>query len=199
MSILIPSTKNWRTGTPTLTDFGGVLTPPLGGPAQKLNRMGNRYSLDIEPPTVATEPDGRIYAGLLSMALTQGGLFAFPQPGLAIGNPGAPVVNGGGQLGSTLALRGFTPGYVIRFNQFFSIILNGRRYLYASGADIAADGAGNVSLPLALMLRRAPADGATCEFAQPYIEGWLKGQVVSWKLRLEPYTDLPTFTIAEAE
>lgn len=173
MSILLPQPRLPQKAVPRLIDAGAVQQGGPGGVAQRLNRLGNRFALDVAYPRLRPEPDGRVVASRVRRALTEGALFPFPQPGLTIGSPGTPVVNGAGQQGSTLALRGFAPNYLVREGQFFSIVHGGRRYLHQAREDWLADGAGAMLLPIVPMLRIAPADGATCEFAQPYIEGYI--------------------------
>lgn len=200
MSILLPSAPGIRTATPRLLDFGGILTPAGGGASQRLNRLGNRFAIDIEVPPALTESAGRIFVARLLRAVSEGALYPFPQPHLVIGTPGSPTVNGAGQAGSTPNLHGFDPGYVVREGQFFSIIHGGRRYLHAATADTTADGSGLMALPIVPMLRISPSDGDVCEFAVPYIEGWLtlSGNAMQWQLQLEPYTQL-SISITEAE
>ena len=170
MSILLPSAPGFRAGKPRLLDFGATLTPPGGGAAQRLNRIGNRFALDVEVGTSRADVAGRVLASRLMQALTQGALYPFPQDL----NPGAVgsgvTVNGGGQTGSTLSLRGFPAGYQVREGQFLSLVHNGRRYLHAAAADGAADGNGGLVLPIVPMLRISPGDGEIAEFAQPMIE-----------------------------
>ncbi|SEM62980.1 hypothetical protein SAMN05192583_0893 [Sphingomonas gellani] len=173
MSIELPQPRMPQTAVPKLIDWGADLTPPMGGPSQRLNRIGDRFALVINYPRLKPEPDARILMARVRRAKREGALFPFPQPGLEIGNPGTPVVNGAGQQGSSLQLRGFTAGYVVREGQFFSIIFAGRRYLHCASADVTATASGTMLLPIHPMLRISPNSGATCEFAQPYIEGTL--------------------------
>lgn len=198
MAILLPSLPGIRTAEPRLLDFGGVQQGAMGGAAQRLNRLGNRFSLSVELPPALSATEGRIYVARLLRALTEGAIYPFPQHGLDIGTPGAPLVNGAGQSGSTLTLDGFTPGYVVREGQFFSIIHAGRRYLHQAAAEATADGAGNIVLPITPMLRISPANNAVCEFAVPYIEGFVSGDSASWRLMLEPF-HLISFSITEAQ
>lgn len=197
MSILLPPKPAIRTAAPRLLDFGAVLTPPGGGPSQRLNRLGNRFAVDVVAATSRSGAEGRILVARLMRALTEGVLLPFWQ-GLDVGTPGTPQVNGGGQQGSTLQLKGFTSGYAVREGQFFSIIYGGRRYLHAAAADVTASDTGTMALPIVPMLRISPNDGATCEFVQPMIEGFLAGNQVQWQLQLAPYTDV-SFTVTEAE
>jgi hypothetical protein len=129
-------------------------------------------------------------------ALTAGALFVLPQD-FVNAAAGTPVVNGAAQLGSTLQLRGFVANAPIFEGQFFSIIFAGRRYLHCVTADTAADSAGAAVISLVPMLRISPNDGATCEFEQPMIEGFLSGNAFEWDMQTDPYLDL-SFTITEA-
>ena len=199
MSILLPYTRGMRSAVPSVLDFGGVQAPPGGGAMQKLNRVGDRYTLTVTPPLLRSEPEGRIYASRLRRAKREGAIFAFPQDGLVIGNPGTPLVSGAGQTGMTLDIDGMTPGYVVCEGQFFSIIIGGRRYLYAAAAQTAVNGAGQIALPIEVPVRVSPGDNAVCEFATPMIEGFLSGDDVRWELLREPFIQIPDFTITEAE
>jgi hypothetical protein len=196
-SIVLPTAPLPQSATPHYLDFGGVQTPPGGGASQKLNRLGDRYAIDITTPRLKPEPDGRIWVQRLQRAMKRGAIYPFPQPGLIIGNPGSPVVDGAGQAGSLLALRGFAPGYTVREGQYFSIIHGGRRYLHSAAVQTTANGAGTMTLSITPMLRIAPADGATCEFAEPMIEGFLGGNEMAWTLVIARVQGL-TFTITEA-
>lgn len=178
MSVLLPQPRLPQKAVPKLLDWGADQKAPQGGGTQRLNRLGNRFAIEISYPRLRQEPDGRVLSSALRRAKTEGARFAFPQPGLEIGTPGSPVVRGSGQLGSTIALGGFVPGYVVRDGQFFSIVHGGRRYLHCASADRTADASGNLSLPIHPMLRVSPANGATCEFGQPYIEGLISGAEV---------------------
>lgn len=197
MSILLPAKPAPRSATPRLLDFGSDLTPPMGGAMQRLNRLGNRFAIDVTLPPMK-EPLARPYLAALLKGKAEGVLLRFPQPGFDPGNPGAPVVDGAGQTGSLLRVRGASAGYVFKAGQFFSILHGGRRYLHQVNADVAADGTGKATLPITPMLRISPANGATCEFAQPMIEGFLQGNELPWTLDLAAIYGL-SFTLTEVE
>ena len=196
MSVELPQPRLPQAATPKLLDYGADQKAPGGGASQRLNRLGNRFSLDITYPRLKPEPDGRILSARLRRAKTEGALFPVPQPGLAIGVPGAPVVNGAGQAGSSLALRGFVAGYAVREGQFFSIIHGGRRFLHTAAADTVANASGQLVLPVTPMLRIKPADAAICEFAKPYIEGPISGSSVDLQWTAAKAM-IPTITITE--
>ncbi|HEY1605625.1 MAG TPA: hypothetical protein VGF77_08490 [Allosphingosinicella sp.] len=195
MSILITHAK-LRTGKPYLLDYGGELTPALGGAVQRLNRLGNRYAIDVTVPPLPEEPDGRIVTALLRQAKSEGALYPFPQPGLKIGAPGAPVVAGAVAGGTSLPIRAATPGYAVRFGQFLSIVHGGRRYLHSAAAPVVVAADGTAAITLIEMLRTPLSDGDTVELAKPMIEGLLASGNLSWDIQLEPYTGV-AFTISE--
>lgn len=196
MSILLPTRPGVRVATPRLVDFGAVLTPPMGGVAQRLNRIGNRFAVDVEAPTSDSTGIGPRLVARLVAGLTKGVLMPFPQD-VDTGAPGAPVIDGAAQLGSTLSVRGFAANYPIVEGQFFSIIFGGRRYVHmAAGGDVAADASGKAAITIEPMLRISPNDGASVEFGQPMIEGFMSGNV-EWQLQTAPYLDVK-FTVTEA-
>lgn len=198
MSILIPTVGGIVSGDPTLIDFGGVLSSQQGSDDQRLNRIGNRFMLKVEMPSLRTSTDGRQVIARLARAVTEGAIFQFPQSKLVSGQ-GAPVIDGAGQTGSTLRLRGFTPGFTAFEGCFFHILYGGRRYVHGIAADTVADAGGKMALPIWPMSRISPNDGAACEFVAPQIEGFLFGQNgLPWSLPASPYTSVG-FTIREAK
>jgi hypothetical protein len=70
-------------------------------------------------------------------------LINFPLLGERQGSPGSPVVDGAGQAGATLKLRGLNPGYTIKEGYWLSIIdTNDQHYLHnaRSMVRVGADG-----------------------------------------------------------
>ena len=196
MSILLPSSPGVRTAKPRLIDFGTVLNPPMGAVAQRLNRPGNRFGIDVTLPSSEATEDGRIFVSRLVQGLTQGVILRFPQD-TSVGVPGSPVVDGNGQSGMMLACRSFTPEYATKEGMFFSIIHGGRRYLHMIAGQVIVDSTGHAVVPIYPQLRIQPADGDVCEFRVPMIEGFLSGNQLEWQLQTAPYIDL-NFTVSEA-
>ncbi|QTC88192.1 hypothetical protein [Brevundimonas pondensis] len=120
------------------------------------------------------------------------------QPGLVIGAPGAPLINGANQSGRTLNLKGLTPGYVFRKGQWLSLIQNGQRFAYKSSAAATADGSGNMALPLRTMLRVPTLNNAVVEIAQPMVEGWPTIDTDSLTVGVDGLVT-PRFTVEERE
>lgn len=198
MSIELPQPRLPQTATPKLLDWGADLTPPMGGPSQRLNRIGDRFALEIAYPRLKPEPDGRILMARMRRAKREGALFPFPEPGIVAVAYGTPVVNGAAQQGSTLQVRGLAPGVTVVEGKFLSIIYAGQRFLHHTTADVVPNGGGAAALPIFPMLRISPNDGATIELAKPYIEGVLSGNEVAVQLAIARATPA-TITITERD
>ncbi|MES3154340.1 hypothetical protein [Sphingomonas faeni] len=155
--------------------FGGKLQGALGGPAQHIDRAGDRYSQAIETPPMRVQPDGREWHAKLLAAEKEGGLFRISQPGLDIGNPGAPVIAAATLAGTTIPVAGLAAGYVVRAGQWFSIIHAGRRYADQARYAVAADAGGNAAIVMQNLLRVSLAAGDVVEIALPKIEGSVDG------------------------
>ena len=179
MAVALPADPAPQRVTPRLRRFGNDLTPVGGGPVTRVRRLGDRFSLDVQLPPLDYADQAMKWIGRLARGTADTVTLPVPQPGLNIGTPGAPRVNGAGQLGMTLNVDGFTPGYVMREGQFFSIITGGQRFLYVCTADTVATG-GAMVLPFEPMLRRQPANDDVIEVAQPIIEGFIEGRESSW-------------------
>jgi hypothetical protein len=194
MAVLL-SGVSLRSAVIRLVDFGGFNRPVLGGPVQRINRLGSRYAIDVELPPLREEPDGRLFSTLLERALSEGALFAFPQPGLRISPPGNPVIDGAVLSGTSITMRGLTPNCVIRAGQYFSVIHDGRRYLYRAATEAWADDTGDVAVTVTTLLRDSLSDGDTVELGKPMIEGWVEAP--QYGMMREPFTTIQ-FTITEA-
>lgn len=194
MAVLtLPSSPQPRSITPRLITARNELTPAFGGTVQRLNRKGSRYALAVEMPPMKYT-DALAWDDL--MAETDTVLMDVPQPGLVIGSPGAPLVNGAGQSGSSLILDGLTGGYVIRKGQWLSVVISGRRFLYRAASAATASGGGAVTVPLRTMLRSLPPDNAVVEIAVPKIEGFPRMADDALAVGIEHLVSL-SFTIEE--
>lgn len=196
MSIALPLEPGPNQMTPFLVTARNEMIPATGiGPDQRINRMGSRYAVIFEYPPMA-------YAEAQSFAdvddETETVVARLIQPGLDIGMPGAPVVDGAGQSGSIIKLRGLTPQYLFRKNQWVPIIIAGQRFAYRVKAQATAGADGKVSLPLRTMLRKPPPDGATVEVADPKIEGFATVPEGAWAVGTDRLIYL-SLTIRERE
>lgn len=196
-----PSLPNPWAVEARLLEFAHDLVPPLGGQAQRITRLGSRWSLTFRNLPAMGIPCGRALIGLRAKMRANGdsGAFLWPQPGFA-GAIGAPAVNGAGQTGCSLAVKGLTPSTpLLVAGTFFSFVVGARNYLHALTANAVVDGGGNATLSIAPMLRASPADGAALQAAQPAIEGFIEGQAEAWTLERLAWHGLPAFTVTEVQ
>lgn len=179
-----------------LIDFGGFLQPGLGGRVQRIDRPGNRFKLVVTMPPLRSAEDGRIWVSRLIRGKSEGVRIDYPLLDFNPGTPGAVVIDGAGQAGRTLLVRGATPNYAFREGQPFSIEQDDQHYLYFVDGPALADASGDASLSISPMLRAETIDGAVCHFGKPMIEGYIMGDEWRWQMSLEHHIGIQ-FEIAE--
>lgn len=172
MTILLPSDP-----APARMGIGMVravndLSPAFSGADQQIRRKGSRYVLMFAMPPM-TYAEAMPWMTDLS-AEGETVVLEVCQPGLVVPDAGLPTVNGSGQAGATLAIKGLPSGYAIRKGQFFSLISGGQRYLYRAAQAATANSGGLVSVSLQTMLRRPPTNGDVVEIVAPKIEGFVR-------------------------
>jgi hypothetical protein len=173
----------WRFAAyPELIDAGGVLMPALGGPLQRINRMGSRFRIRVVMPPLRSEADGMVWVARLLRGTTEGVRMLYPLGDFEPGDAGSPLVDGGGQAGLSLLLKGATPGYVFREGQPFNHFDGERYFLYFVAEDTEVDGSGEAELPFFPMLRVGPVDEDVLEFGSPVIEGLPVGNPARWEI-----------------
>lgn len=195
--ITLPTDPQPSEATAGLIDFGGLLTPILGGPVQRINRLGNRHKLAVSLPPMLNKEQGRHWISRLMRGKTEGVRMSFPLMGFDVGVPGAPKVNGAGQSGRTINLMGCTPYYVFREGQPLSIVSGNQHYLYFSDGVATVSPTGTVALPISPMLRIQPAHNDFVAVAHPMIEGYIEGNELSWSMSIGGLVGLQ-FEIKEA-
>lgn len=196
MSLALPTSPALFEYEPRIFRSGSELSPATGGPDQRLDRMGDRYALDVTMPPMTYETS-RAWSDLDDWLETC--TLRIPQPGLTIGSPGTPLINGADQTGRSLILNGLTPGYILRKHQWISILTDGRHYCYRARADATADGSGNLTALLRTMLRVPHADNDPVEIAQPVIEGFVTVAEGAWKIDARDRLIRLRFLIKEVE
>ncbi|BBF70185.1 hypothetical protein [Sphingomonas bisphenolicum] len=194
--IVLPSWPGARRAVPRVLDFGGILEPSSGAESQRMNRLGNRYGVTFDMPALNSD-EGRVWVNRLIRGQTAGARMEYPLLDFNPGTPGAFVVDGNGQAGTLLTVKGGAPGYQFKEGQPFNLIIGGKYYLDFIAADVAANGSGNAIIPLSQMMRAQPSDGAALLITQPVVEGWVVDDQVSWELALNRSTAL-SFTIHES-
>lgn len=194
----LPSHPAPAAAQPALIDFGGFLSPALGGPIQRIERMGNRFRISVTMPPMPSAKLGRSWVRALIQGKQEGARMAFPMMGFEPGFPGNVLVNGASQSGRTLVVDGTTPNYVFREGQFFSIVTNGKHHLHMVTAEVIANASGQATLPIEPMLRVPPANNDVCHFANPMIEGFIIGDEQAWSMGLGNFISLG-FDLVERE
>jgi hypothetical protein len=200
MAIDLPALPKTATVVPGLTDNSARLKPPLGGPSQTILRGGNRYYARVTIP--ALRNDTTCARGWLAAMLrhkTEGGLLrlAWPQAGAST-LPAAAKVDGAGQAGALLVVKGLAPGSQIPALAFFSAVSGGRSYLHSTTSPAAADFTGRAALTIAPSARFSPPDNLALNFPAPIIEGELDTGPVEWTLERLLYVGI-SFTLTEIE
>ena len=119
MSVTLPTLPaNWS-AKPKLISFNGRLRPGLGGAEQRIQRLGTRWGIDIEiPPLGALQAKTFLGAMMKAQSLGQTVLLPWPQPAFSDAI-GTPLVNGGSQTGSTLAIDGLNHAQLLTRSEEF--------------------------------------------------------------------------------
>ena len=192
----LPDEPGPVSATPALLDFGAFLTPPLGGPLQRIDRLGGRFRISVSMPPLRGA-QGRVWVSRLIRGKSEGVRMPLPLQGFDPGAPGSPVVDTAGQAGSTLKLRGCTPNYIFREGQFFSVVTGGRHHLISVAAETIAGSDGKVTLPIHPLIRVQHLDGDVVHVGKPMIEGFVVGEELAWEMQLAGFVGL-SFELQEA-
>lgn len=194
----LPDSPGPREFSPVPVDFGGVERSPTGGAAQRVLGRGNRWSMEFVMPPLEHNANGRTWAARLSRAVQLGARIEVPLTAGNQGNPGTSVVvDGAGQTGTTLNVRGLTAGWAGLEGYWLSIVKDGRHHLHMLAANVTASGGGTAALTLNEALRVPFADGAAVHLAAPKIEGFLVGDPRGWTVNVMRHVGL-SFAIEEA-
>lgn len=194
----LPEEPSPQAADASLLDFGAFLTPSLGGPVQRVERMGSRFRLAVSMPPMPGPRVGRQWVSALIRGKQEGARMPFPLQGFEPGSPGTVLVNGASQSGRTLIVDGATPNYPFRDGQFFSILTGGQHYLHMVSGEVLASNTGTATLTIEPMLRVSPADNAECHFAEPMIEGFIMGEAALWSMSIGQLIGM-SFELVERE
>jgi len=172
MPLLLPNSPAPASMTIGMVKAVNDLSPSFSGADQQIRRKGSRYAMTFTMPSmdyVAALP-------WMTDLAAEGDTVVLEvcQPGLVVPAAGAPRVNGAGQAGAVLSIKGLPAGYSIRKGQFFSVISSGQRYLYRAAQAATATAGGVASVPLQTMLRRPPNADDVVEIDAPMIEGFVR-------------------------
>lgn len=180
MAVLFPALPKTVEPVWGLIDNGLNLTPITGaGSAQRILRPG-RFRLGAQIPALAAECADEWLAASLAHT-TEGGAVRMPIPlTRTVGLPVNASVDGAGQTGALLAIKGLAAGQVVKAFTPFSFVASGVSYLHRTTRQAAADGAGKAIVSIGPFLRVAPPHSTPLNFPAPLIEGNLDGGGLEW-------------------
>jgi hypothetical protein len=185
-----------NSATPALIDFGGVLRPSTGGALLRVDRQGSRYKAALTFPPFDDPAHGRVIVSRLIRAKRMGLRVEFPL--LASQECEDAVVDGAGQAGTALMIRGLFPRRVVREGFWLSVVrADGQHFLHNVAGQAMADAAGKATLQLSEMLRWPFADGNKVNLVRPMIEGIVDGDEQAWAISVEKFVSIE-FTVEEA-
>lgn len=182
--------------TPSIMDFGAVLRPSSGAALLRVDRLGSRYKAALGFPPFDDPNQGRVVVSRLIRAKRMGVRVEFP---LVQPQPlSDAVVDGVGQAGTTLKVRGLIRGAVVREGFWLNVVRgDGQHFLHNVAGEVIADQSGGASIPLGEMLRWDFEDGDTVKLIRPMIEGIVDGDEQQWSLNVALHTSI-AFTVEEA-
>jgi len=172
MPLLLPNSPAPASMTIGMVKAVNDLSPAFSGADQQIRRKGSRYALTFTMPSLSYVEALPWMTDLAAEGDTV--VLEVCQPGLIVPAAGAPRVNGAGQAGATLSIKGLPAGYAISKGQFFSVISSGQRYLYRAAQAATATSGGVASVALQTMLRRPPNADDVVEIDAPMIEGFVR-------------------------
>lgn len=182
--ITLPSSPAPNDAQPAMIDFGANLRGALGARTVRVDRPGNRFRAAISFPLMKPA-EAAIFVSRLLRAKSSFIRLPWPLLGISQGSPGSPVVNGAGQAGTAIALRGLTPSYQFREGYWISIIGGGNHFLHNVTNAVTANGSGQATVSIVPPLRFPFPDGAVVNVAQPMIDGFPEGESTDWAIRVD--------------
>lgn len=195
--ITLPTDPAPNGATAFLQDFGGELTPFLGGPVQRINRLGTRLGLRVTMPPIRGSV-ARQFVSRLLRGKQEGVILEWPLLDLEPEPVNSPVI-GTSSSGTALSMTGLVPGNKLYEGQPISVVANGFRYTHIVTGGVTASifmGAANVGVfpPT----RVTYPSGSVVEITTPKIEGFVSpGDELSWEMALE-HTMGFSFSVLEA-
>lgn len=171
MVLTLPTGPTYQSGNWRLISNAARFTSPISRVTQSVSRPGNMWAATLTLPPI--RDPGLVADWAAFMAQIAGGeesFYLFP-PALSLHDvSGDPVVDGEGQAGQTINLRGFDPGDTMRKGSFFCYDTSTFRMLHIVTATTSADAHGEMALPIRPGIRKAPADGAALTLDYPTCE-----------------------------
>lgn len=173
MAVIFPITLPFQPAPRSfsISEFtsSAMTASPWSGAQQVQLNQAQYWLASIELPPMSDD-QARNWAGILGQLNGRFGTFLFGDPRWKEprGNwAGAPVVDGAGQSGQTLAMRGFTAGAIVRAGDYFMHGAGSSARLHKVTQDGTADGAGELQMEIWPRLRTSPQDGDALVTSNP--------------------------------
>jgi len=180
---------------PAFVDSGAVLRGP-GGVALRVDRLGSHYRVGYRFPPFGDPDQARVVVSRLIRAKRKGLRVEYPLS--APQRITDAVVDGAGQAGTALRVRGLYRGSVVREGWWLSVErADGQHFLHNVAGQAIADQTGRATLALSEMLRWPFADGARVHLVRPMIQGLVDGSEQAWAVSVEGDVEIE-FTVEEA-
>jgi hypothetical protein len=145
------------------------------GPAGRVDKPGSHWAVEVMFPPMKLDVARKLNTDLI-WAREEGARIEVPLLDVDQGTPGSAVVDGAGQTGTTLNIRGLTPYYAVKKGFWLHIEDgDGNRCLHQIKTPAIADLAGDLAVTIWPGLWRPFDDGDAIDLAGPTIEGALAG------------------------
>lgn len=182
--LTFPSDISFSNLTVTLRNSSAKNTSPFSLEEQIYDYGGEVWEISGSLPPMS-RAQAEVYNSFLLSLRGQVGTFLMPIAGAETAQGlwgGTPVVDGGSQTGSSLAIRGLTPNQTgcAKAGDFISIGTGNNTRLYKVVADANSDGSGNMTVTIVPRLRTSPADGAAITVSSAKGVFRLTGQTASY-------------------
>lgn len=205
MAVTLPSTPFKIQGRIDYISYASDLISPAGGFTQRINRMGDRFSLSFDLPTLKKNC-GVKWDTYISQAIRQGATIELPEnvqtEGVKVFSGGQwtygnILVNGGGQTGMAMNVDNASTSIRLVAGQYFNVTVNGVIYLHRLTADATPNGSGQIVLNFEPMLRASPANNSSINFDTPKISGLISKETTGVSHNTWGYGTVPQIVITE--
>ena len=160
MTVKFPVVPRGATISPHLVRTSGDLVSALGGPTQRITRIGSRYAAEVQLPSLDAECAARWLACPLQ-AEAEGSTLALVMPQMIDASHMLGVTATGAAASNALNYLGPSP----KPGMWFSFAHGGRNYLHLVTAVTGT------AMKVAPLLR-APLSATPLEFIAPLLEGF---------------------------
>ena len=176
-AVMLPALPRTAKVRPRVLRFGNDLTPALGGPSQRLLRLGARFSIEVTLPPLG-DACARAWLAARMRSEADGSTVRLALPQRAARPVGAVA---GGTANAAQIFADFLPGGsgVIEPGMLFSFVADGRSYLHM----VTTTAGGGIGVAPRL---RVGFELENLEFENPVVEGYL--DEVAWDLEALRFT-----------